>query len=319
MLEILFERCSTRIMSDQYSDQNSDQNILKIKYSLEKKMSFLKIADPRKRDEIVAEYLKTISNIQSNQLANRLGKEKATAKYARRYKPITDVQEVQTNLSKNILTEIKKLPDVLEWPREVYTPAIEGPDVTDMETYGPIAIEYLTKYTGKDADDVFGVHGNKEEGLSIGDTRIHLNGNNIIVGEREYEGTPGLWELISMKRPNDRVYDDEDYDNYAEIMINTNALKRDNDGESRTPKASKGWKWNNLLKGIWAKRGKYEGTGVVILPSDAEALLDRLELLFASKGAGNTGLGNEIVSICDELLRQKVLDVNQYKNLMSSL
>ena len=282
-------------------------------------MSFLKITDPRKRDEIVKEYLKTIHNIQSNQLANRLGKDKAKAKYARRYKPITDVQEVQTNLSKNILTEIKKLPDVLEWPREVYTPAIEGPGVADMETAGPIAIEYLTKYTGKDADDVFGVHGNKEEGLSIGDTRIHLNGNNIIVGEREYEGTPGLWELISMKRPNDRVYDDEDYDNYAEIMINTNALKRDNDGESRTPKASKGWKWNNLLKGIWAKRGKYEGTGVVILPSDAEALLDRLELLFASKGAGNTGLGNEIVSICDELLRQKVLDVNQYKNLMSSL
>ena len=284
-------------------------------------MSFLKISDPRKRDEIVADYLKTISNIQSNQLANRLGKDKAKAKYARRYKPITDVQEVQTNLSKNILTEIKKLPDVLEWPREVYTPAIEGPGVADttMETAGPIAIEYLTKYTGKDADDVFGVHGNKEEGLSIGDTRIHLNENNIIVGEREYEGTPGLWELISMKRPNDRVYDDEDYDNYAEIMINTNALKRDNDGESRTPKASKGWKWNNLLKGIWAKRGKYEGTGVVILPSDADALLDRLGLLFASKGAGNTGVGNEIVSICDELLRQKVLDVNQYKNLMSSL
>ena len=280
-------------------------------------MSFLKITDPRKRDEIVADYLKTISNIQSNQLANRLGKDKAKAKYARRYKPITDVQEVQTNLSKNILTEIKKLPDVLEWPREVYTPAIEGPDVVDMETYGPIATKYMKKYTTKDADIVFGVHGNKEEGLSIGDTRIHVNDNNIIVGEREYEGTPGLWELITMKKP--VVYDDEDYDNYAEIMINTNALKRDNDGESRTPKASKVWKWNNLLKGIWAKRGKYEGTGVVILPSDAEALLDRLELLFASKGAGNTGLGNEIVSICDELLRQNVLDVNQYKNLMSSL
>ena len=315
MPEILFERYSTRIMSDQYSVQN----ILKIKYSLEKKMSFLKITDPSKRDEIVAEYLKTISNIQSNQLANRLGKEKTTAKYARRYKPITDIAEAQTNISKDILTEVKKLPDVHELPREVYTPAIEGPGASDMETYGPIAREYMTEAFGKDRDNVFGIHKGADKNLYIGDTRIHVNGNNIIVGEREYEGTPGLWELISMKRPNDRVYDDEDYDNYAEIMINTNALKRDNDGESRTPKASKGWKWNNLLKGIWAKRGKYEGTGVVILPSDAEALLDRLELLFASKGAGNTGLGNEIVSICDELKRQKALNVNQYKNLMSSL
>ena len=327
MLEILFERYSTRIImsdqnndqnSDQNNDQNNDQNILKIKYSLEKKMSFLKITDPRKRDEIVTEYLKTISNIQSNQLANRLGKDKAKAKYARRYKPITDVQEVQTNLSKNILTEIKKLPDVLEWPREVYTPAIEGPGVADtsMEKYGPIATKYTRKYTTKDADDVFGIH-DDGEGLSIGDTRIHVNWDNIIVGEREYEGTPGLWELITMKKP--YAYDDEDYDNYAEIMINTNALKRANDGESRTPKSNKGWKWNNLLKPIWAKRGEYEGTGVVILPKDADALLDRLELLFASKGAGNTGVGNEIVSICDELKRQNVLDVNAYKKLMSSL
>ena len=304
--------------NDQNNDQNSDQNILKIKYSLEKKMSFLKIVDPRKRDEIVAEYLKTISNIQSNQLTNRLGKDKAKAKYARRYKPITDVQEVQTNLSKNILTEIKKLPDVLEWPREVYTPAIEGPGVADMETAGSIATKYLRKYTTKDADEVFGMH-DDEEGLSIGDTRIHLNDNNIIVGEREYEGTSGLWELITMKKPQEQVYTDEDYDNYAEIMINTNALKRDNDGESRTPKSNKGWKWNNLLSGIWAERGKYEGTGVVILPSDANALFDRFELLFASKEAGNTGLRNEIVSIGDELKRQNVLGVNEYKKIMSSL
>ena len=202
----------------------------------------------------------------------------------------------------------------------MYTPAIEGPGVADtsMETYGPIAFKYLKKYTTK--DDVFGVRGNKEEGLSIGDTRIHLNGNNIIVGEKEYEGTPGLWGLITMKKPD--VYDDEDYEDYAEIMINTNALKRDNDGESRTPKSNKGWKWNNLLSGIWAKRGKYEGTGVkqaVILPSDANALFDRFELLFASKEAGNTGLRNEIVSIGDELKRQNVLGVNEYKKIMSSL
>ena len=275
-------------------------------------MSFLKITDPSKREEKVEEFLKMRSNIQSNQLANRLGKQKHTAKYARRYKPLTDLAEVQTNISKNILTKIEKLPDVLEWPREVYTPAIEGPD---MATAGPIAMEYLTEPFGKDADNVFGIHKGVDKKLYIGDTRFHVNGDNIIVGDIEYVGTRGLWELITMKEPDDRVYDDEDYDNYAEIMINTNAMKKD----SGKPKSSGGPKWKNLLSGIWAKRGKYEGTGVVILPSDADALLDRLGLLFASKGAGNTGVGNEIVSICDELKRQNVLDVNQYKNLMSSL
>ena len=120
-----------------------------------------------------------------------------------------------------------------------------------------------------------------------------------------------------MKLPNE--YDDEDYENYAEILVNTSALKRGNVSGSRTPKASKSWKWNNLLKPIWGERAKYEGTGVVIIPSDPNALLDRLDLLMASKRAGNTGVRNEIVSICDELKRQQILDVNAYKKLMSSL
>ena len=39
-----------------------------------------------------------------------------------------------------------------------------------------------------------------------------------------------------MKLPNDQVYDDEDYGNYADILVKTNALKRGNVSESRTPK-----------------------------------------------------------------------------------
>ena len=57
----------------------------------------------------------------------------------------------------------------------------------------------------------------------------------------------------------------------------------------------------------------------IILPSDPNALWERLELLMASKQAGNTGLRNEIVSICDELLRQKILSHDAYKNLMLAL
>ena len=56
-----------------------------------------------------------------------------------------------------------------------------------------------------------------------------------------------------------------------------------------------------------------------VIPSDPDALLDRLDILLASKAAGNTGVRNEIVSICDELLRQKVLSRNHYKNLICLL
>ena len=57
----------------------------------------------------------------------------------------------------------------------------------------------------------------------------------------------------------------------------------------------------------------------IILPSDPNALCEQLELLMASKQAEDKGLRNEIVSICDELLRQKILSRDAYKNLMTTL
>ena len=45
----------------------------------------------------------------------------------------------------------------------------------------------------------------------------------------------------------------------------------------------------------------------VVIPSDPNALLERIDLLLASKEVGNTGVRNEVVSICDELKRKGVL------------
>ena len=83
-----------------------------------------------------------------------------------------------------------------------------------------------------------------------------------------------------------------------------------------TLKCSKSDKWY-LLSPIWYKRKEYEGKGVVVIPSDPNALLERLDLLLASKEAGHTGVRNELVSICDELKRQGVLDTRSYKILNS--
>ena len=60
---------------------------------------------------------------------------------------------------------------------------------------------------------------------------------------------------------------------------------------------------------------EYEGEGVVVIPSDPNALLERLDLLLVSQEAGHTGVRNELVSICDELKRQGVLDTKAYKKL----
>ena len=59
---------------------------------------------------------------------------------------------------------------------------------------------------------------------------------------------------------------------------------------------------------IWGENDQYTGNGITpsvttILPSDPIGHVDRLNILLASKAAGNTGVWNELVSTCDELLR----------------
>jgi len=82
-------------------------------------------------------------------------------------------------------------------------------------------------------------------------------------------------------------------------------MKHGNNPASNKPKSSKGYKYKAIIKPIW--EALYGTVGrrlkTVVIPSAPDALVDRLELLLASKAAGNTGLRNEIVSICDELLR----------------
>ena len=97
-------------------------------------------------------------------------------------------------------------------------------------------------------------------------------------------------------------------------MHSTNALRRNNDESETKPKANKIWKWKHILKPIWDEKNLYTGNGiipsvpVIILPCDPIALVERLAILMASKAAGNTGVGNQLVSVCDELLRQNLMD-----------
>ena len=57
----------------------------------------------------------------------------------------------------------------------------------------------------------------------------------------------------------------------------------------------------------------------VTLPNNPDELVDRLTLLAGSKDAGNTGVYNEMVSICDELLKRKIIGKGQYKQFLSNI
>ena len=53
----------------------------------------------------------------------------------------------------------------------------------------------------------FGIYKNPLDKLYyIGNTPIDIRDDNLIVGDEEYEGTPGLWELIISKQPVDKTF-----------------------------------------------------------------------------------------------------------------
>ena len=283
-------------------------------------MSFLKISDPLKRDAIVKEYLELKKNIRDNLLSERIGEQQLQTDLSKFYKPITETQKATareiTEGLKPIREGIEKLPEAIQ-PIVKATEEEEEEEEEeedDEELVGEIAKNYLNMEL---PDKKFGI---RKEGIHhyIGNKHVIIKDNDIIIaktGER-LEGTTGLWELIMSKNPQN--FSDMDYDNYRYLIITSNVLHRGNNPKNPYPKASGSYKWVFLLRPIWfgekPKEG-YQGKGVVVIPSDPNSLLERLDLLLASQEAGHTGVRNELVSICDELKRQGVLDTKAYKKL----
>ena len=171
------------------------------------------------------------------------------------------------------------------------------------------------------ADKKFGLR-DKDGKFYIGSKEAKIKENNIIVGNKEYAGTPGLWELIVARSPDEKIFTNGEYDSYAEIMHSTNALRRNNDESESKPKSNKCWKWRHILKPIWDEKDLYTRNGLtpsvstIFLPCDPIAPVERLDILMASKAAGNTSLRNDMVSVYDELLRQKLIDKQKFKIIM---
>ena len=72
-------------------------------------------------------------------------------------------------------------------------------------------------------------------------------------------------------------------------------------------------------KDLYTGNGLIPSVPTIILPCDPIALVERLDILMASKAGGNTGVRKELVSICDELLRQNLIDKDKYKIIIFQL
>ena len=291
-------------------------------------MSFLKISDPTKRDQTVKEYLELKKNIRNNLLSERAGEQQLQTELTKFYRPITESQKATTKeiteSQKATATEIteglrpiregiEKLPKAM---LPIGKESEEEEEEEEDELIGVIAKHFLSR---PNTDKTFGVCKEGDHHY-IGNKHVNITEDDDIIikeGGDRFLGTHGLWELITSKNPEEDSYYKDDIRNYERLMMKTNALHRGNNPNNPLPKSSKSVKWKTILGPIWHNREYYEGKGTVIMSSDPNALLERLDLLLASQKAGHTGVGNELVSICDELKRQGILDTEAYKKLNS--
>ena len=317
-------------------------------------MSFLKINDPLKRDAIVKEYLELKNRIRGNLLSERIGESQLQTDLSKFYRPITETQKATTReiteglkpiseRLENIRREVQDIPGTIsseiaikKYEKELAEKAEE--EEKEDKYLGKTAFNYLHNKGSYKSDLPFGIHKGNDGFYYLGAEKIpntpntyNLNAkykltivdDNILVGDEKFIGTPGLWELIMADVPDPKLIDsNNDYNSYKRLLKKTNTLHHNFDPNNPYPRASTSYKWENILGPIWKEMKeekeaakKTAGKGVVVISSDPNALLERLDLLLASQEAGHTGVRNELVSICDELKRQGVLDTNAYKKL----
>src|SRR5688572_27917149 len=204
-------------------------------------MSFVKITDPAKRDQIVEDFLKTRKNIQQNFLNDKLGDIGMQRELVKLYKPIVDSQSTISKEQNALLSTIKEnsaaTSNALQaLPASISSSlkAIQFPQYPSIEAYedpfeegrtlklGGIAAAYLRQYASKDksTDKTFGMR-SKDGKFYIGDAPINIDGDDITVADKTYIGTPGLWELLTMKEPDETIYDDKDHNDYDEILVSS--------------------------------------------------------------------------------------------------
>ena len=328
-------------------------------------MSFIKVTDPRKREELIKDFIETRKRIKDNFIAQKVGEIEYQTGLTKLFKPVTETQKATTKeitdaqkataekFTQELLPikeGIEALPtkeDIEILPTKIFNqiyPSLEFKSSEIMEL-GPLAVSSLIEaFTKEGVDKTFGLYAENKK-FKIGDKPVTIKDNNIIIEGKTYIGTPGLWELITSNKP--KIFNEDDYINYRDLLIQTNTIYQGNDSNKTNPKSSKSEKWEKLIKPIWAYikeskkppeggKGKGKGKGrkkrqedpqpgtssakgygLKFLSSDPNALIDRFDLLFSSKKAGHTGVKNEIVAILDELKRQGVININEYKKLNS--
>lgn len=200
-------------------------------------------------------------------------------------------------------------------------------------TYGRTAAAYVEKLTAlkpRNVDDTYGLKWIPSmQVFTIGNTPARIKNDTIQIGNKQYTGRPGLYELLVKKNPDKTLYTSYDLSVYKEILEKTSAHKVDYD-ENQNINATNSNKYKHIIKKLFLDDNqpstssdkpllqKQVGRGMLkdfmpknkidyIYWDDPNELIDRLRLLLASTAAGNNSHNNEIQEIIAELKEKQYI------------
>lgn len=240
-------------------------------------MSFVKIADARKRDQAVKDAIKYRNQIRAFNLSREIGDIEAEKDFRKQYKPLLEattgttqaVESLPAKITQPIMRAIESsaqpaaaalmpppaVPSIGPVPS---TSAILGvpPSPGRTEEIGPLATDFLMNYARpegknqKEGDKVFGITSKEgKPGLYMGETPIKIMGDDIIAKGTTFKGTPGLWSLVVLNDPEKMQYTEEDLDNYRDLLDVTNAMVQPSNPSKA--KSSGSAKYRQIVKPLW--------------------------------------------------------------------
>ena len=174
-------------------------------------MSFIKVKDPRKREELIRDFIETRKRIKDNFIAKKVGEIEYQTGLTKLFKPVTETQkatakeitEAQKAAAEKFTSELLPIKEgIEELPTKLFRkvfPSIEL-KADDIINLGPLAVNALLQaFTKNSIDTTFGLYAQQGK-FKIGNKEVNIEDNNIKVDDTTFEGTPGFWELVTSKK-----------------------------------------------------------------------------------------------------------------------
>jgi hypothetical protein len=261
------------------------------------------------------------------------------------YKPLIEPLTKMVEETKQTRLALKDAPRELLTIKPAEKLALDPPDPKGADSkglVGPIAKAFLSLAfkPGSEYDKAYGI---KFDGKNakLGDTIVSIQGDDLGIGNKVFEGTVGLWELLTKQAPEN--FDKKDVVNYLTILRQTKAHLRP-DG---TIKANRGDKYYKFIRPLYKTTQKEKvshevariraasptssrdptpesrpdtdsdvsGSGIIVIPSNVNEIVARHHLLFSSLNAGNTGVFNELQALTHELYKRNLFNDHDVKLL----